>query len=133
MAPPPLWYWPVLAVCASLALTPGAWAQGGPEYPLPAYPLPADPGPGALPRLDVRSPRLASDEGTDRRFTISLRTRAAAARSIAAYQLQIRDTRVAQASVSRRRAGARGAGPEGDPISLPRSRQPHLQGAGEGP
>ena len=74
----------------------------GPAYPLPGdpyYPLP----PGSLPRVDVRSPRLASDERGDRRFTISIRTGAGTARSsIAAYQLQIRDTSVAQASVSRR-------------------------------
>ena len=74
----------------------------GPAYPLPGgsyYPLP----PGSLPRVDVRSPRLASDERADRRFTISIRTGAGTARStIASYQLQIRDTSVAQASVSRR-------------------------------
>ena len=114
MPPPPLWFWPALAVGALLALPPGASAQSGPEYPLPAYPLPANPAPGSLPRLDVRSPRLASDERSDRRFTISLRTRAGtASSSIAVYQLQIRDTSAAQASVSRRlRArAAQGRGP----------------------
>ncbi len=73
----------------------------GPEYPLPggpAYPLP----PGSVPRVDVRSPRLASSERSDRRFTISIRTGAGTTRSsVDAYQLQIRDTS-ARAGISRR-------------------------------
>ena len=107
MAPPPPWSRLALAASALalwMALAPAAGAQsGGPEYPLPQYPLPPDLQPGSLPRLDVRSPRLASSERADRRFTISIRTGAGTARSsIAGYQLQIRDTSVAQASVARR-------------------------------
>ena len=105
MALPPSWSRPALAACALLpllALAPAAGAQSGPEYQLPAHPLPTNPQPGSLPRLDVRSPRLASSERADRRFTISIRTGAGTARSsIAGYQLQIRDTSVAQASVAR--------------------------------
>ena len=114
MALPPLWSKPALAACALvslLVLAPAAGAQSGPEYQLPSYPAPGDPAyplPGARPRLDVRSPRLASSEGADRRFTISIRIGAGTSRSsIAGYQLQIRDTSVAQASVARGvRAGA---------------------------
>jgi len=110
MALSPLWTRPALAACVLLpllALAPAASAQSGPEYQLPAYPLPPNLQPGSLPRLDVNSPRLASSERADRRFTVSIRTGAGTARSsIAGYQLQIRDTSVAQASVARR-IGAR--------------------------
>lgn len=102
--------WALAAAGCALPLgfvfAPAAPAQSGPVYQLPgdpAYPLPEYVLPGARPRLDLRSPRLASDERADRRFTISIRTGAGTARSsVAGYQLQIRDTRVAQPSVARR-------------------------------
>ena len=49
------------------------------------------------PRVDVRSPRLASDRSLTRRFAISIRPRPGTSRAaIAAYRLQIRDTQPAK-------------------------------------
>jgi len=59
--------------------------------------------PGSPPRIDVRSPRLASDQGTGRRFAITIRARPGTARaSIRDYRLQIRDADSQGASASRR-------------------------------
>jgi len=82
---------------------------GDPAYPLPGYVLPESVVPGSRPRLKVRSPRLASDERPDRRFTISIRTGAGTTRSsIAGYELRIRDNSTRAATASRRvRARAR--------------------------
>ena len=63
---------------------------------------------GSAPRIDVRSPRLASDRSRTRRFPITIRTRPGTARSsIAGYRLQIRDARGRGARISATRTGPR--------------------------
>ena len=55
------------------------------------------------PRIDVRSPRLASDTSRNRRFAITIRTRPGTSRaSIQNYRLQIRDAAGGAAVASRR-------------------------------
>ncbi len=60
------------------------------------------PAAGLPPRVDVRSPRLASDASTSRRFAITVRARPGTARAeIRNYGLQIRDAGERGASTSR--------------------------------
>jgi hypothetical protein len=55
------------------------------------------------PRVEVRSPRLASDRSRTRRFQISIRPRPGTSRaSVAAYRLQIRDTRPSRTATGAR-------------------------------
>jgi hypothetical protein len=65
------------------------------------------PQPGAPPRVDVRSPRLASDTGRTGRFRISIRNRGTATSSSASgYELQIRQPGAGASRTRRARLSA---------------------------
>ena len=74
------------------SVAPGSLVIAGVELSVPVREGSAAIGGARAPRVNVSSPRLASDRSRTRRFVIAIRLRPGTARaSIGAYQLQIRD------------------------------------------
>ncbi|MBA3304492.1 MAG: hypothetical protein H0U25_01010, partial [Thermoleophilaceae bacterium] len=82
---------------SSVAL--GSLVIGGVELSIPVREGSAAIGGAQAPRVDVSSPRLASDRSRTRRFAIAIRLRPGTARaSVPAFQVQIRDHRATGSS-----------------------------------